>query len=58
MFPAQVNPRAFMVAATMSTSFAFMLPIGTPPNAIVFATKQITILDMLTVRARARPRAR
>ena len=40
---------AFMLTTTISTSFAFMLPIGTPPNAIVFATKQITIMDMLSV---------
>ena len=44
----QVNPMAFMIATTISTSFAFMLPIGTPPNAIVFATKQLTIMDMLS----------
>jgi hypothetical protein len=46
--PPQVNPMAFMIATTISTSFAFMLPIGTPPNAIVFATKQLTIMDMLS----------
>jgi len=43
----EVNPLALMVATTISTSFAFMLPIGTPPNAIVFATRNLTIPDML-----------
>ena len=31
----------------MGAGFAFMLPIGTPSNAIIFATGKITMMDML-----------
>ena len=42
-----VSPVAHMMSATLACSFAFMLPISTPPNAIAFATKAITSTDML-----------
>jgi len=41
-----VMPATFMVPATLAASCAFMLPVATPPNAIVFATKRITMKDM------------
>jgi len=38
-----------LMVATVSASFAFMLPIATPPNAIVMSSRVITIKQMATV---------
>ncbi len=43
----KINPLFLMIPATVAASFAFMLPIATPPNAIVFASEKITIRDMM-----------
>jgi sodium-dependent dicarboxylate transporter 2/3/5 len=42
----KVDPIMFMVPATLSVSLAFMLPVGTPPNAIVFSSRRLSVFDM------------
>jgi sodium-dependent dicarboxylate transporter 2/3/5 len=41
-----VEPLALMAAAAMGASMAFMLPVATPPNAIVFGTGYIKPAEM------------
>ena len=42
----QVSPLLLMVTATLCASFAFMLPVATPPNAIVFGSRCIHMAQM------------
>lgn len=42
----EVNPLLFMLPATISASLAFMLPSATAPNAIIFGTKRLKVLEM------------
>jgi len=42
-----VHPYAFIVPATMAASCAFMLPVGTPPNAIVFGSGFVRMGQMV-----------
>jgi sodium-dependent dicarboxylate transporter 2/3/5 len=42
-----MNPAILMLPAVLSTSCAFMLPVATAPNAIVFGTGKVAVSDMI-----------
>jgi len=42
----EVHPYFLLVSATLAASCAFMLPISTPPNAVVFSSGFLKIEDM------------
>jgi len=42
-----VHPFILMVGATVAASCAFMLPVATPPNAVVFGSGYLRIPDMV-----------
>jgi sodium-dependent dicarboxylate transporter 2/3/5 len=44
---AHIDPLLLMLPATISASLGFMMPVGTPPNAIVFASRKLHIVDMV-----------
>ncbi|XP_033747489.1 LOW QUALITY PROTEIN: solute carrier family 13 member 2-like [Pecten maximus] len=43
-----VNPLYYMFPTAIATSFAFMLPVATPPNAVVFSYGYVKVIDMVT----------
>ena len=42
-----VHPVLLTVPVTMTASCAFMLPVATPPNALVFSTRYVTVRQMV-----------
>ena len=43
----EANPLYFVIPTTIAASCAFMLPIATPPNAVIFGSGKIDIKDMV-----------
>jgi sodium-dependent dicarboxylate transporter 2/3/5 len=41
-----VHPLLFAIPATISASMAFMMPVATPPNAVVFGSQRLRIIEM------------
>lgn len=45
--PMGIPPEKLLMVVALSASCAFMMPVGTPPNAIVFSTGRIHIMQMV-----------
>ena len=44
-----VEPMKLVIPAAMAASCAFMLPVATPPNAVVFGSRLLSIPQMARV---------
>ena len=42
-----INPMVLVLSATIAASYGFMMPAGTPPNAMVFSSGYVPQKDML-----------
>jgi sodium-dependent dicarboxylate transporter 2/3/5 len=42
-----IDPLSLMIAGAVATSLVFMLPVATPPNAIVYGTGYVSLSEMV-----------
>jgi sodium-dependent dicarboxylate transporter 2/3/5 len=42
-----MHPFGPLIGSCIASSYAFMLPVATPPNAIVFGSRRVTMLQMI-----------
>jgi sodium-dependent dicarboxylate transporter 2/3/5 len=42
-----LDPLSLMIAAAIASSLVFMLPVATPPNAIVYGTGYVSMSEMV-----------
>lgn len=47
--PLGVDPKLLMIPAVIAASSGFMMPVGTPPNAIAYGSGRVRIADMVRV---------
>lgn len=45
----EIHPLMILLPATIACSWGFMLPVGTPPNAIVFGTNRLRMREMASI---------
>lgn len=45
----RVHPLYLMIPGTVGCSYAFMLPVSTPPNSIAFASGHLMVKDMVSL---------
>jgi sodium-dependent dicarboxylate transporter 2/3/5 len=44
-----IHPNKLILPLTIAASTGFMMPVGTPPNALVFATDKVPQREMMRV---------